>query len=70
MIETNPRKNAEGYPDPTAYNGMKGIIAEETAIERRLSALLKTLKYIIGLSGFQLVNRIELKDTKTGRVYR
>lgn len=61
-----PWENAEGYPDPTAYNGLKSTIREE----QRLNNLIFVLKYIIHLAGFELLNRIELKDRKTGREYR
>ena len=32
--------------------------------------LIKVLKYIISKSGFELVSRIEIKDKKTGRVFK
>lgn len=66
----NPWKNAEGYADPTAYEGLKPVIREETERQKRLNTLIFVLKYIISLSGFELLNRIELKDRKTGREYR
>lgn len=66
----DPRRNSEGYYDPTAYEALRGVMAEENAAERKVNFLIKVLKYIISESGFELVNRIELKDTKTGRVYR
>lgn len=66
----NPRKNSEGYNDPAAYEGMKPVIAEENALYREMIALISVLKYIIDKSGFELVNRIEIKDKKTGRVFR
>lgn len=66
----NPRKNSEGYSDPTAYEGLKPVIAEENSLCKDVSALINVLKYIIDKSGFELVNRIEVKDKKTGRVFR
>lgn len=66
----NPKKNREGYNDPTAYLGMKAVVREDASTEERLNRLVKTLKYIIGVAGFELINRIELRDTKTGRTYR
>lgn len=66
----NPRRNSEGYYDPTAYMGLKPIIAEENALEREVNMLVKVLKYIISKSGFELVSRIELRDKKTGRTFR
>lgn len=66
----NPRRNSEGYYDPTAYMGLKPIIDEENAFEREVNMLVKVLKYIISKSGFELVSRIELRDKKTGRTFR
>lgn len=58
--------NGEGYPDPTAYSAIK----EENALEGRVSFLVKVLKYIANNAGFDVVNRIELKDRASGRVFR
>ena len=69
-MNTNPKKNSEGYSDPTAYEGLRPIIEEENALERRVNQLIKTLKYITGLAGFELISRIEIKDKKTGRIFR
>ena len=65
----NPKNNAEGYSDLTAYNGLKNAIHEETETEIRATKLIKTLKYIIGLAGFELVERIKIRDTKTGKKF-
>lgn len=70
MANNNPRRNSEGYSDPTAYLGLKSIIEEENALEREVNTLIKVLKYIIRNSGFELVSRIEIRDKKTGRVFR
>lgn len=66
----NPKCNSEGYYAPTAYYGLRPIIKEESALEREVNALIKVLKYIISKSGFELVSRIELRDKKTGRVFK
>ena len=60
-----PWENAEGYHDPTAYHGTKNIIRDE-----RVNTLIFVLKYITRLAGFELLNRIEIKDRKTGREYK
>lgn len=70
MANTDPRRNSEGYSDPTAYFGLKPIVDEENALQREVNTLIKVLKYIISKSGFELVSRIEIKDKKTGRVFR
>ena len=72
----NPYYNSEGYADPTAYAGTKNIIREESETERRASELIKILKFIIRLAGFgtavrfELIERVKIKDTKTGREFR
>lgn len=70
MASTDPHRNSEGYYDPTAYYGMKPIIDEENALQREVNLLIKVLKYIIIKSGFELVNRIEIRDRKTGRIFK
>lgn len=66
----NPYYNNEGYPDPTAYNGLKRIIKEESDTEKKASELIKVLKFVIRLAGFELIERVKIKDTKTGREFR
>lgn len=66
----NQKLNAEGYADPTAYYGMKETMKKEYEADKRTYDLVKVLKYIIKTSGFELTNRIQLKDTKTGREYK
>lgn len=65
-----PWQNGEGYADPTAYEGLKSVIREDAEQQKRLNTLIFVLKYMIGLAGFELLNRIELKDRQTGREYR
>lgn len=64
-----PWENAEGYHDPTAYHGTKNIIRDEDEQQKRVNTLIFVLKYITRLAGFELLNRIEIKDRKTGREY-
>ncbi len=62
--------NQSGYIDPTAYEALKPIIKEDTALENRVNFLIKVLKFIINETGFELLNRIEIKDKKTGRCFK
>ena len=66
----DPRKNFEGYADPTAYYGTKKIVKEEEELEKKVSDLVKVLKFIIRSCGFELADRIQLRDIKSGRVYK
>lgn len=70
MIETNPRKNAEGYPDQTAYYGTKEIIREESEAERKNRSIIYTFRQIAELAGFEIIGRITLKEKKTGRLFK
>lgn len=65
-----PWENSEGYPDPTAYHGTKDIIREENELDKRAYDLIKVLKFIIRSTGFELIERIKIKDKKTGREFR
>lgn len=68
---TNPRRNAEGYPDPTAYEALKNIDREEDErFHRLLHRLLHTLFYLCELAGFEIEGRIILIDKQNGRVWR
>lgn len=68
-------RNQEGYKDPTAVVAIGAVIREQNEAERyesekRAYDLIKVLKYIIRSTDFELIERIQLKDTKTGREYR
>lgn len=67
---TKPWQNSEGCSDPTAYEGLKPVIREDEEQQRRLNNLIFVLKYIIRLAGFELLNRIELKDKRNGREFK
>ena len=66
MANNDLRKNASGYSDPTAY---KAITSTDTDDER-FHKLLNTIFTICELSGFHLEERIVLKETQTGKVWR
>ena len=70
MPDYGLHKNAEGYRDPTAGAAMSKILREENERQRRVTALVGVLKYIIDAAGFELQERIVLKDRKSGREYR
>lgn len=56
---TNPRRNAEGYSDPTAYEALKNIEREE---DERF--------HLCELADFEIEGRIILVDKRNGRVWR
>lgn len=66
LLMGKPWENNSGCKDPTAYAATKPISEEE----QRVSDLVKVLKYIIRLAGFELLNRMEFRDRRSGRMYR
>lgn len=62
--------NSEGYPDPTAYHGMKKTVREESEQERKIRHLMTIIRECAHLAGFDIVGRITFKDKKTGKEYR
>ena len=70
MAEYGLHKNAEGYSDPTAHDAITKIAREESERLRRLSAVVGVRKSVADLAGFDLIERVALRDRKTGREYR
>lgn len=66
MANIDLRRNAEGYSDPTAYEAIKNLDADD----ERFHKLLNTIFTICELSWFHLEERIVLKDLQTGKVWR
>lgn len=66
----NPYFNNSGCADSTAYEALKPLIKEETALDKRVHNLINVLKFIIDWAGFELVQRIEVRDKKTGKEFR
>lgn len=58
--------NAEGYQDPTADKAIK----RADKPPEQVSELIRTIKAVAALAGYEITNRIQLKDLKTGRTYK
>lgn len=68
-----PWLNGSGYPDPTAHEAMKNIQTEEKRlnhVDSDAHMVVTTIKNILNLSGFELVERIQIRHKKTGKIYR
>ena len=65
----DPRRNASGYMDLTAFEAIKNVDREADA-EKRYKKLLSTIFYICDLAGFHIEGRLEIRDKKTGKVWR
>lgn len=58
-------KNGEGYPDPTAYQAIK----EADRTPEPVKDVIKALRTVASLAGFEIIGKIHLKDRETGRVW-
>lgn len=67
----DPRYNASGCRDDTAYQALKNIEREQDRADtERIKKLLATIFYICDLAGFLVEGRISLRDKKTGKIWR
>ena len=64
--EKDPRKNASGCSDLTAYNAIQNIDEEEEEFKK----LIRTLRYICNVAGFEFDGRICIRNKESGRVYK
>lgn len=65
----DPRRNASGCMDLTAYEAIKNVEREEEA-EERFRKFLSTIFYLSDLAGFHIESRLTIRDRKTGKVWR
>ena len=68
--ENDLRRNGSGYIDMTAYDAIQAADKESTADESRFKRLLAVIFYVCENAGFHVENRIELRDKRTGKVWR
>lgn len=59
-------KNHEGYPDPVPYEVDQKMAKEYERVRR----LIRTIRYICELAGFEIDGRIGLVDKETGKIWR
>lgn len=65
-----PYRNNEGYPDPTASEALNTALNDSWEADERTKKLIGAIKSMIDLAGYDLLQRIEVMDRKTGRIYR
>lgn len=66
----NPLYNSEGYYDPTAFYGMKSLVSEQSKESKKVHRLINQLKDLAESEGYEITNRIVLKDKKSGKEFR
>lgn len=78
--EKNLQRNAEGYPDPTAYAAMTNIENDSNSYSafnpgvneyerERFMKVVGCILRICELSGFHLEEKLVLKDKRTGKIW-
>lgn len=60
-----PWQNKSGCNDPTAYRAIKN--ADEDA--RKAADFIRCIVTLARLCGFELVDRLKVREKKSGRVY-
>jgi len=69
-MSRNPRFNASGCSDPTAFEALKPIIQEDKELERKVHNVVNTVKFIVDWAGFEMIGRIQIRDKKSGKEFR
>ena len=65
----DPRRNASGCMDLTAYEAIKNVDREIEANDR-FEKFLHTVFNIADLAGLHIEERLVVKDKRTGKVWR
>ena len=65
-----PHYNSSKYPDPTAHAALQSALDEQTDEERRIRKVISTVKNVLDFAGFELMARIEIRDKRTGKIYK
>lgn len=69
-----PLRNTEGYMDLTAHDALTNVMRDKQLEldepDLRCNRLIKSIKTLIDLAGFELTARVEVRDRRTGRNYR
>lgn len=69
MQVDNMKRNGEGYYDPTAYDGTKKVIREETRLENDTERLMLNLQRMAEGLGYEVLE-LTLRHRKTGKVFK
>lgn len=68
-------KNADGYNDPTVDKAFSNVLKkpeseQELKALARLKKLMRFLRFTAGEFGFEIEERIVLRDKRTGKIWR
>lgn len=68
-------KNADGYNDPTVDKAFSNVLKrpvseQEIKALARLKKLMRFLRFTTGEFGFEIEERVVLRDKQSGKIYR
>jgi len=66
----NPVFNQSGCKDLTAHEAIKSVTKEEHQNEKKVRDAINIIKSFLDLIDFELIERIKIKDKKTGKQYK
>ena len=63
--------NDEGYNDPTAETAIGHVMNEQKKRRNdQATKTIKTLQNVAHLAGYDIVGRIELREHRSGRIFK
>ena len=68
--KNDPRYNASGYYDGTAYEAIRRADQEIARDRKRVYKLIGLIYDLCDKNGFYLEGRVVLRDKKTGKIWR
>ena len=65
-------RNSEGYFDLTAYEALNNVVKKKKKEKKddKLHEVLRSIRAICTIYGFEIEGRIVLKDVKSDKIYR
>ena len=70
-MNKDPRKNAEGYSDPTAFEAIENVSRETKDYRtKEFERFLKIIFALGDLTGFHIENRLIVKDKLNDKIYK
>ena len=60
--------NASGYKDLTAYEAVRNI--DKSKVDGKADSIIRVIKDVMRIAGFELIGRIPIRHIKSGREYR
>jgi hypothetical protein len=66
-IENDPKRNASGCYDLTAYDAINNVEERE---KHKFDRFMKTIFLLCEIAGYEIQGRVVFKDVRNGRIWR